>query len=362
MWTPLNEAISYGNREMVKMILEKFEKEVELSVNNSKPKIIGALKEMDNFYVEVTWNFESWIPIVSRFLPSDVCKLYKYGTKLRVDCTLGDIARASKNGNAVSENGINSSSASAHPFSWQRGDLTFLFDIESIGNKSNNSIIFMDNKRQTYVYIDKNSEPEEQNFDKETDMLLSREMVFLKLQTKEANFLPTQVGWFSKRDKCEDVNGYMCNFYDVNGLNIVSKLRTEHISEEDLKKKEEKQKKMKEQLTRSHFSRSKSSDFDKSSNGKGNSCDDFHDLGDFDDDTIDHPGLPPPEKTNVTWNEYINADEGRHSTLGRPIRSKESRKEFKAQLAMVFNNLFYLYFGENSDGNAYLNRSKLKKN
>ena len=207
MWTPLNEAISYGNRELVKMILEKFEKEVENIVNTSKPIIIGALKEMDNFYVEVTWNFESWIPIVSRFLPSDVCKLYKYGTKLRVDCTLGDIARASKNGNAVSESGINSSSASAHPFSWQRGDLTFLFDIESIGDKNKkNSIIFMDNKRQTFVYIDKHTEQEEQNFDKETDMLLSREMVFLKLQTKEANFLPTQVGWFSKRDKYEEVD------------------------------------------------------------------------------------------------------------------------------------------------------------
>lgn len=345
MWTPLNEAISFGNREMIKSVLEKFEIEVEKIVKNSKPKILSALKVMDDFYVEITWNFESWIPIVSRFLPSDICKLYKHGAKLRLECTLGDIA-VRNNAAMNNENGIAPAQPTTTPFNWQRGDFTFLFDIETIGNK-NNSIVFLDNKRKTFVCVDKNALQEENikemhDYEKEVDMLLSREMLFLKLQTKTAAFLPTQSGWFIKKDKIEQVNGYTCQFYDVNGLFIVSKLRSEHMSEEELKLRAEKQKKVQEQLTRSKSSLdSKQLTSSHSSHAKLNSVDNLTDLesvegnsDDFDENIEYRPSLPPPEKPNVTWNEYINSNEGKHPTLGRALRCKESKKEFKAQLAM----------------------------
>jgi ankyrin repeat domain-containing protein 13 len=304
---------------------------------------------MDDFYVEITWNFESWIPIVSRFLPSDICKLYKHGAKLRLECTLGDIAV--RNTTASNESGVAAANSSTTPFNWQRGDFTFIFDIESLGDKTN-SVVFMDNKRKTFVNIDKNALQDEmekikelEDYEKEVDMLLSREMLFLKLQTKSAAFLPTQTGWFIKREKIEQVNGYTCQFYDVNGLYIVSKLRSEHLSEEEMKKRAEQQKKVQEQLTRS-----KSSSLDRnnkesnSSYNKINSVDNLTDMekidenssiGDFEDAIEYRPSLPSPPKTNITWNEYINSEEGKHPVLGRPIRCKESRKEFKAQLAMV---------------------------
>lgn len=47
------------------------------------------------------------------------------------------------------------------------------------------------------------------------------------------------------------VNGYNCQFYDINNLFIVSKVRSEHLSEEELKKNEERHKKLKEQLMKS---------------------------------------------------------------------------------------------------------------
>jgi len=80
MWTPLNEAISFGNRELIRVALQKFDKEVKTIVKEAKPKIISALSDIKDFYVEINWDFESWIPFVSRFLPSDTCKLYKKGT------------------------------------------------------------------------------------------------------------------------------------------------------------------------------------------------------------------------------------------------------------------------------------------
>ena len=170
--------------------------EIKAIMNDSKPKINRALKEMKDFYVEIKWDFECWIPLVSRFLPSDVCKLYKHGTKIRIDCTLGDLLQNS----TKNENGLGAS-ASSSPFSWQRGDLTFLFDVELIGQKNaekkKNSVLFLNNKKKTFVRIDKQNQEFnlELDIEKEIDLLLSKEMLFLKLDTKQAHFIPTQVSF-----------------------------------------------------------------------------------------------------------------------------------------------------------------------
>ena len=310
-------------------MLNKFEKEVDAIVEDAKPKIIHALHEMINFYVEIKWDFESWIPLVSRFLPSDVCKLYKKGTKIRIDCTLGDITatKGTKNTNTQSP-GTSPTAAGATkstpttPFNWQRGDLTFLFDIELIGKKD--SIVFLDNKRKIYTTIEKDL-GEEHDLEREMDIYLSKEMLFLKLNTKAANFQATQVGWFTKRDKYEQINNYMCQFYDVNNLFIVSKVRNEHLTDDEIKKMEEKQKKLKKTLNSTDKANKSGNDEDEN---------DDEDINDF--LNIQHkPSLPPPPDSHVSWNDYMQAPPGEWPNIGRPIRIKESKKEFKAQLAVV---------------------------
>jgi hypothetical protein len=314
-------------------------------VEDAKPKIIHALDDMSDFYVEIKWDFESWIPLVSRFLPSDVCKLHKKGTKIRIDCTLGDITAAkgmggNSNSNSASPSNNNSSSTStapsskptALPFNWQRGDLTFLFDIEQIGKKS--SIVFMDNKRKIYMNIEKDIN-EEHDLEREMDLYLSKEMIFLKLNTKNANFNPTQVGWFSKRDKFEQINGYMCQFYDVNNLFIVSKLRNEHMTDDEIKKLEEKQKKLKKSFNNHQPDNNNYEQLNNSSHdNNNNNNNDDDDINDF--LNIEYkPSLQPPPDSHVSWNDYINAPSGNWPVIGRVLRVKESKKEFKAQLAMV---------------------------
>lgn len=49
------------------------------------------------------------------------------------------------------------------------------------------------------------------------------------------------------------------------------------------------------------------------------------------------PSLPPPEETNVTWEEYIAEPAGNPPCLGRPWITKGSTKSFKATVAMVYN-------------------------
>lgn len=52
LWTPLNEAISFGDRELIRTVLVKFENEVDQILADSKPKIVQALEDMLDFYVE----------------------------------------------------------------------------------------------------------------------------------------------------------------------------------------------------------------------------------------------------------------------------------------------------------------------
>ena len=53
--------------------------------------------------------FPHTVPFLSRLLPSDVCKVHKCGSKIRMDCTLMDF----------------------NEMSWQRGDLSFVFNGEN---------------------------------------------------------------------------------------------------------------------------------------------------------------------------------------------------------------------------------------
>ena len=47
------------------------------------------------------------------------------------------------------------------------------------------------------------------------------------------------------------------------------------------------------------------------------------------------PSLPPPERTDVSWEDYIDAPAKSAPHLGRPVQSKENTKTFKAMIATV---------------------------
>ena len=46
------------------------------------------LKKLPDFYLEMQWNFDSMIPLVSMLTPNDTLKIWKYKSIIRVDSTL----------------------------------------------------------------------------------------------------------------------------------------------------------------------------------------------------------------------------------------------------------------------------------
>lgn len=48
--------------------------------------MLDKLKEIPDFYVELKWDLSSsFIPGMHKFLPSDIYKIWKYGTNIRLD-------------------------------------------------------------------------------------------------------------------------------------------------------------------------------------------------------------------------------------------------------------------------------------
>ncbi|KAB7503248.1 Ankyrin repeat domain-containing protein 13C, partial [Armadillidium nasatum] len=280
-WSPLAEAISYGDRQTIYILFEKLKAQSREQMEDRRPDMIKALEQMGDFYMELKWDFQSWVPLVSRMLPSDVCRIYKKGAAIRLDTTLVDF----------------------NDMRWERGDISFIFSGE---RKPSHSLIVLDNKLKVYQKV--KNEQSEYEIEEEVDMLMSSDIVAAQMPMSQITFSRAQTGWIFKADKEEMVGKYKAKFYCLNGLTIVSRKRREHLSDEDLQKN----KAIMESFT------------------KGGSSHAF----DLDKQPVRRQSLDPPKKTNVTWEEYIKAEPGHPPHLGRPLVSKESSKSFRATVAM----------------------------
>uniref|UniRef100_A0A668UEF4 Ankyrin repeat domain-containing protein n=1 Tax=Oreochromis aureus TaxID=47969 RepID=A0A668UEF4_OREAU len=257
-WSPLAEAISFGDRQMITAILRKLKQQSRESVEDKRPKLLKALRELGDFYLELHWDFQSWVPLLSRMLPSDACKIYKQGINIRLDTTLIDFT----------------------DMKCQRGDLSFIFNGDAAPSQS---FVVLDNEKLTHS-----------------------DVYSATLSTKSITFSRSQIGWLFREDKTERVGNFLADFYAVNGLVLESRKRREHLSEEDILRN----KAIMESLS------------------KGGS------ISEQNFEPMRRQSLTAPAPNTISWEEYITAEHGKPPHLGRELVCKESKKNFKATVAM----------------------------
>ncbi|XP_002715971.2 ankyrin repeat domain-containing protein 13C isoform X2 [Oryctolagus cuniculus] len=278
-WSPLAEAISYGDRQMITALLRKLKQQSRESVEEKRPRLLKALKELGDFYLELHWDFQSWVPLLSRILPSDACKIYKQGINIRLDTTLIDFT----------------------DMKCQRGDLSFIFNGDAAPSES---FVVLDNEQKVYQRI--HHEESEMETEEEVDILMSSDIYSATLSTKSISFTRAQTGWLFREDKTERVGKFLADFYLVNGLVLESRKRREHLSEEDILRN----KAIMESLSKG-----------------GN-------IMEQNFEPVRRQSLTPPPQNTITWEEYISAENGKAPHLGRELVCKESKKTFKATIAM----------------------------
>ncbi|XP_076309194.1 ankyrin repeat domain-containing protein 13C-like isoform X2 [Tachypleus tridentatus] len=278
-WSPLAEAISFGNRQTIASLLRKLKQQSREAMETRRPDLVRALNQMGDFFMELKWDFQSWVPLVSRLLPSDICRIHKKGSSIRLDTTLVDF----------------------NDMRWERGDVSFIFN----GNaKPSQSLTVLDNEQNVYQNV--RYEETEAEIEDEIDLLMSSDIVSVQMSTKSITFNRAQTGWIFRGDRTEMVGPFLADFYFINGLVLESRKRREHLTQEDVIKN----KAIIESFTKGNATGLENSEFQR------------------------RHSLSAPVTPHITWEEYITAPVGKPPHLGRHMVSKESSKNFKAILAM----------------------------
>ncbi|CAI9776958.1 unnamed protein product [Fraxinus pennsylvanica] len=88
-WSALQEAICNREERIAKIIVRHYQPVAWAKWCRRLPRLIGTMRRMRDFYMEITFHFESSIiPFISRIAPSDTYKIWKRGANFRADMTL----------------------------------------------------------------------------------------------------------------------------------------------------------------------------------------------------------------------------------------------------------------------------------
>ncbi|RXM90981.1 Ankyrin repeat domain-containing protein 13B [Acipenser ruthenus] len=127
------EAVSTRDPELVRLVLRYRDYHRAVKRLAGIPLLLEKLRQAQDFYIEMKWEFTSWVPLVSKVCPSDTYRVWKSGQNLRVDTTLLGFDH----------------------MTWQRGNRSFIFR----GQDTSAVVMEVDHDRQL-VYSEALSLPE----------------------------------------------------------------------------------------------------------------------------------------------------------------------------------------------------------
>merc|ERR1719445_289412 len=211
-WTVVQEATATGDPDLVQLVLDNRDRARYSARVGGIPQLLKKLQDAPDFYVEMTWEFTSWVPLVSRMCPSDTYRVYKRGSSVRVDTTLLGFDQNS----------------------WVRGSRSYIFTGTNTGAK------FLEIDHDTrQVYVEEMSaEPDVDSLKfstpEQVQHRLSTPLIQTFLDTDNISFQRAKSGLFGwGGERMETVSGMDCKVFGANNVEIVTKTRTEHMSAED---------------------------------------------------------------------------------------------------------------------------------
>ncbi|KAL0133331.1 hypothetical protein PUN28_000821 [Cardiocondyla obscurior] len=236
-WTVVQEAVGTGNPELLQLVLARRDYQRYCNRVAGIPELLHKLKQAPDFYVEMKWEFTSWVPLVSRMCPSDTYKVYKQGSNVRIDTTLLGFDHAN----------------------WQRGNRSFVFKAQTASNppiaiRCERSYVFSLDGHHTVdgatmmevdhetkkVYVEHMKLIEDDNIQlmepSEEGVIarLTNPIVTTYIDTDKISFERNKAGlWGWRSDKSEVVNGHECKVFSASNVELITKTRLEHLSETD---------------------------------------------------------------------------------------------------------------------------------
>lgn len=291
-WTVVQEAVATGDPELLQMVLERRDFQRYSNRMAGIPELLQKLKQAPDFYVEMKWEFTSWVPLVSRMCPSDTYKVYKQGANVRIDTTLLGFDHTS----------------------WQRGSRSYIFQ----GQNDGATMMEVDHDARQ-VYSEQMKVPADSlgvliPTEESLSQRLTTPIVTTFVDTDKISFERNKAGiWGWRSDKTEVVNGHDCKVFGASNVELITKTRMEHLTENDKA-------------------------LAKNKNGKS-PLQNFLGIAEIEDDQAAAALMPKEEYVsmtnpcNISPEEYFDAGtslEGRD--IGRPKEINTKIQKFKATL------------------------------
>jgi len=212
-WTVVQEATSTGDPDLVQLVLDTRDRQRYSARVGGIPELLKKLKDAPDFYVEMTWEFTSWVPLVSRMCPSDTYRVYKRGSSVRVDTTLLGFDQNT----------------------WVRGSRSYIFTGTEEGTAQFTEI---DHDTKQIYTEEMGSDPDlgslKFSTQDQVQHRLATPLIQTFLDTENISFQRSRSGLFGwGGEKSETVSGMECKVFAANNVEIVTKTRTEHMSAED---------------------------------------------------------------------------------------------------------------------------------
>lgn len=153
------------------------------------------------------------VPLMSRVAPSDTYKVYKSGSRVRIDTTLLGFDNTS----------------------WKRGNRSYIFT----GDKDCATFIEIDRDLEEYSIEQLRGVDEDIHGiapSKESiQFRLSSPVVNTAVDFENISFERNKSGlwgWMRSGDKTESINGYECKVFSADNINFVTRTRMDHLDEE----------------------------------------------------------------------------------------------------------------------------------
>lgn len=216
-WSVFHEAICTGNPDIVSMTMMVRDKQQETQIAKDIPLMLEKLQTSPDFYVEMKWEFTSWIPFLSRVCPSDTYKIWKKGTNVRVDTSLVGF-----------EN-----------MQWLRGNQSFIFQVTDEGAK----LTEIDHdKMSVWEHPFKlTGQPNQMDamgsHELSASQRLASPIVTTVFDTNSIAFQRQKAGiWGFRSDRTEVVNDYNTKVFSASGLDLVTRTRVDHLPDSEKEK------------------------------------------------------------------------------------------------------------------------------
>lgn len=200
-WSALQEAVC-ARQEGIAMIITRYYQPLAWAKWCRRlPRITGTMRRMRDFYMEITFNFESSvIPFITRIAPSDTYKIWKCGSNLRADMTL----------------------AGFDGFKIQRSDQSFFFlgDGTEDGKVLPGSLLMLTHKDKevTNALDGAGAQPSDAEIAQEVAIMSQTNMYRPGLDVTQAELFP-QLTW-RRQEKTEMVGSWKAKVFDMHHVQI----------------------------------------------------------------------------------------------------------------------------------------------